>query len=362
MDRIIDRIYLIFEHYFINPSRVRPTIAIVILNFNGVKYLEQFLPSVIAGTYAAKEIVVADNGSTDDSVKFLRENYPSVRLIVLDKNFGFAGGYNMALEQVEADYYVLLNSDVEVTPGWIEPILDLMEKDPLIGACQPKILSRDNRDYFEYAGAAGGWIDYLGYPFAKGRIFDTCEKDVGQYDAVEPIFWASGAALFVRATLYHRMGGLDGYFFAHMEEIDFCWRLQLAGYRVYTCPLSRVYHLGGGTLPKGNERKTLLNYRNNLIMLAKNLPGTQLAWKIPLRWALDNISAWKLLFSGQGGSFIAILKAHFGFINWLLFRQKQSPFPPKRQGNLDGWYPRSVAWQYFARGRRTFMEIMKGKS
>jgi GT2 family glycosyltransferase len=341
---------------------VSPTIAIVILNFNGLKYLEQFLPSVIASTYDSKEIIVADNGSTDDSVNFLHEHYPSIRVIVLDKNYGFAGGYNMALAQMDADYYVLLNSDVEVVPGWIEPILDLMEKDPHIGACQPKILSWANRSFFDYAGAAGGWIDHLGYPFAKGRIFDTCEKDEGQYDEVGPIFWASGAALFVRATLYHRLGGLDGYFFAHMEEIDFCWRLQLEGHRVYTCPLSRVYHVGGGTLPTGNERKTFLNYRNNLVMLAKNGPRTQLAWKIPLRLALDNLSAWKLLFSGQTGSFVAILKAHFGFIGWLLFNQKQSIFPPKRRGNLDGWYPHSVAWQYFARGRRTFMEIMKGKS
>ncbi len=340
----------------------RPTIAIVILNWNGRRYLEKFLPSVIASSYSAKEIIVADNASTDDSVTWLRANYPQLRLIILDRNHGFAGGYNAALQQVESDYYVLLNSDVEVEPGWIEPILALMENNPSIGACQPKIRMWTDRELFEYAGAAGGWMDYLGYPFAKGRVFDTCEKDEGQYDAVEPIFWASGAAMFVRAGLYHRLGGLDGYFFAHMEEIDFCWRLQLSGFRVYTCPLSIVYHVGGGTLPKGNERKVFLNFRNNLIMLTKNLPKGQLAWKLPLRLVMDGISAWKFLFSGQSSYFGAVLKAHFGFYGWLFFHRKKSVFPPKRQGKLDGWWLHGVAWQYFVAGRKTFREIMKRKS
>ena len=252
---------------------MKPTIAIVILNWNGRKYLEQFLPSVLASTYAGKEIIVADNASTDDSIAFLSGYYPQVRVITLDRNYGFAGGYNQALKQVDSDYYVLLNSDVEVEPGWIEPILELMESDHSIGVCQPKIKMFANRELFEYAGAAGGWLDFLGYPFARGRVFDVCEQDRGQYDAAGPVFWASGAAMFVRAALYHRLGGLDGYFFAHQEEIDFCWRLQLADYKVYTCPQSVVYHVGGGTLPKGNERKVFLNFRNNLIMLAKNLPA-----------------------------------------------------------------------------------------
>jgi GT2 family glycosyltransferase len=343
-------------------SLVRPTIAIVILNFNGRKYLEKFLPSVIASTYPAKEVIVADNASTDDSVGWLRDHYPQVRLIVLDENYGFARGYNEALKGLDADYYVLLNSDVEVEPGWIEPIIDLLEKDRSIGACQPKILAWADRETFEYAGGAGGWIDYLGYPFAKGRVFDVCEKDEGQYDAAEPVFWASGAALFVRAALYHQLGGLDANFFAHQEEIDFCWRLQLTGYRVYSCPLAKVYHVGGGTLPKGNERKVFLNFRNNLVMLAKNLPLGQLVWKMPFRLFLDNLFAWKSLFSGQRAYFLAVLKAHFGFINWLLTRRKQSPFPPKRHGKLDGWYTHSIAWQYFVRGKKTFREIVKAKS
>jgi GT2 family glycosyltransferase len=342
-------------------SAGRPTIAIVILNWNGRAHLERFLPSVVASSYAGKQVIVADNASTDDSVRWLREAYPQIRLIQLDRNYGFAGGYNAALQQVESDYYVLLNSDVEVEPDWIEPIIALMENDPSIGVCQPKIRMWANRELFEYAGAAGGWIDHLGYPFAKGRVFDSCEKDEGQYDETEPVFWASGAAMFVRADLYHRLGGLDSYFFAHQEEIDFCWRSQLAGYQVYTCPQSCVYHVGGGTLPKGNERKVFLNFRNNLIMLAKNLPGGQIAWKIPLRLVMDGLSAWKFLFSGQASYFWPVVKAHFGFYRWLLADRKKSIFPPSRQGKLSGWYPHSVAWQYFISGRKTFSEIMKGK-
>ena len=353
-----------------NPSPVnhptgpagKPTIAIVILNWNGRGWLERFLPSVLASSYPAKEIIVADNASTDDSVSWLGKTYPGIRVLALDHNYGFAGGYNKALRQIKSDYYVLLNSDVEVEPGWIEPILTLMENDPSIGACQPKIRMWANREVFEYAGAAGGWMDHLGYPFARGRVFDVCEKDEGQYDEGEAIFWASGAAMFVRADLYHRLGGLDDYFFAHMEEIDFCWRLQLSGYQVYACPSSRVYHVGGGTLPKGDGRKLFLNFRNNLIMLAKNLPLGQLAWKIPLRLGMDGISACKYLFSGQSAYFWAVQKAHFGFYGWLLVNRKKSVFPPKRRGKLNGWYTHSVAWQYFISGKKTFAEIMKGKS
>ncbi len=316
----------------------------------------------MASTYPGVQVVVADNASTDDSVNFIKTHYPAIRVIVLDRNYGFASGYNEALrKQIDTDYYVLLNSDVEVLPGWIEPIIELMEKDPFIGACQPKILSFRDREYFEYAGAAGGWLDYLGYPFARGRIFDVCEKDMGQYDQTEPVFWASGAALFVRARLYHELGGLDDYFFAHQEEIDFCWRLQLAGYSVYCCPSSVVYHVGGGTLPKGNERKVFLNFRNNLIMMAKNLPAGQLFWKIPARLLLDAASAWKSLFAGQAIYFMAILEAHFAFLKWCLFKRGMSVFPIKRQGKLQGWLNRSVVCAHFVRGQKTFIEIVKDK-
>ena len=339
-----------------------PKVAIVILNYNGRKYLELFLPSVLASTYENKEVIVADNGSTDDSISFLKQNYPQVKLIILDRNYGFAGGYNESLKQVQSDYYVLLNSDVEVEKGWIEPIIALMESNPSIGACQPKLLSYNHKDLFEYAGAAGGWLDCFGYPFARGRIFDVCEADKGQYDTTAPIFWASGAAMFVRSKLYHQLRGLDHYFFAHMEEIDFCWRLQLEGYMVYACPESVVYHVGGGTLPKGNERKVFLNFRNNMIMLAKNLPLSQSIWKIPFRVLLDIISAWKSLLAGQGIYFIAVTEAHFAFIKWLFLKRKQSVFPNTKKRHLRGWFMHSVAWQHFVAGKKTFSEIVKSKS
>jgi len=333
-------------------------VSVVILNYNGRKYLERFLPSVLASTWHSLEIIVADNASTDDSLEFIGEHFPSVRIIKLARNFGYAGGYNEALKEVKSDYYVLLNSDVEVTPGWIEPVIELMEKDNQIGACQPKILSYQEKNLFEYAGASGGWIDCLGYPFARGRVFDICEIDTGQYDSVEKIFWASGAALFVRAELFHRAKGFDAYFFAHMEEIDFCWRLQLLGYGIYACPSSVVFHLGGGTLPKGNERKVFLNFRNNMIMLAKNLPKSEAVWKIPLRILLDFISAFKSLLAGQFVYFLAVGEAHMAFGKWLLFKRKGSVFPVRRKGPLSGWYRHSVAWKHFVEGRERFDEIV----
>ena len=341
---------------------MRPTIAIVILNYNGRRYLEQFLPFVTANVCPGGEVIVADNGSTDDSLAFIEAHYPGLRVIVLDRNYGFAGGYNMALQQVQSDYYVLLNSDVEVTPGWMEPIVGLMESDVTIGACQPKIRMYADREFFEYAGAAGGWVDYLGYPFARGRIFDVCERDEGQYNETVPIFWASGAALFIRSKLWHELGGLENFFFAHQEEIDLCWRMQLAGYRVYCCPQSVVFHVGGGTLPKGNERKVFLNFRNNLIMMAKCLPAEQWLWKIPVRFLLDSVSAWKSLFAGEAVYFWAILEAHLAFFKWLVVSRRKSLFPPKKRGKLLGWYTGSVVWQYFVKGKKTFAEIVKGKS
>ena len=338
-----------------------PSVAIVILNWNGRKFLEKFLPSVMASVYEHKKIIIADNASTDDSIQFLRENYPQISIIQNKTNLGFAAGYNAALKQVEADYYVLLNSDVEVTPNWIAPVIDLMESDKMIAACQPKILSYLNKDMFEYAGGSGGWLDKFGYPFMRGRVFDDCEKDTGQYDDVQPCFWASGAALFVRSSVYHELGGLDEFFFAHQEEIDFCWRLQLAEYKVYVQPASVVYHVGGGTLPKGNSRKTFLNFRNNLVMLSKNLPITTALWKIPVRLLLDALSAWRGLLSGDRGYFIAICKAHAHFIYWLFYNKKRSVFPVKKNGQPAGWYKGSVVWAYFIQKKKIFSEIISGK-
>ncbi len=347
---------------FYNPIPLAPKVAIVILNWNGRKYLEQFIPFILASTYSNQEVIVADNASTDDSVSFLRQQFPQVRVILLDRNYGFASGYNHALKKVTSDYYVLLNSDVEVIPGWIEPIVELMQSDPLIGVCQPKILTFNKRDYFEYAGASGGWIDCLGYPFARGRIFDVCERDEHQYDNPLPVFWASGAAMFVKAPLFHQLGGLDDYFFAHQEEIDFCWRLQLAGYKVYVCPESVVYHVGGGTLPKGNERKVFLNFRNNLIMLAKNLPLLQAIWKVPARLLLDAVSAWKSLAAGQAVYFVAVVEAHLAFFKWLIFNRSKSVFPVKKTGKPAGWYNHSIVWKHFVQGKKTFAEIVTDKS
>ena len=296
--------YLIFEQIYSFSLMPIPKIAVVILNWNGKNFLQRFLPSVLSTSYSHYEVIVADNGSSDDSVDFLQNNYPAIRLIRFDHNLGFAKGYNEALKLVEADYYALLNSDAETSPGWLQPMVRLLESDPSIAACQSKLLLFANKKLFEYSGAAGGWLDKYGYPFAKGRVFDVCEEDHGQYDQQEPIFWASGAALFIRAKVFHEMQGFDEYFFAHQEEIDLCWRMQLAGYKIYSCPASVVYHVGGGTLPKGNSRKTYLNFRNNKIMLSKNLPFSKKIGVIPVRNLLDAISAWKGLLTGDGGYFI----------------------------------------------------------
>jgi hypothetical protein len=338
-----------------------PSVAVVILNWNGKNYLNQFLPFLCASTYANLQIVVADNASSDDSILFLKTHYPDVIVIQNNTNEGFAKGYNTALKQVEANYYVLLNSDVEVTQGFIEPVIELMENEATIGACQPKILDWNNRTHFEYAGAGGGWIDFLGYPFCKGRFFENLEVDEGQYNKAEPIFWASGAAFFIRADLFHQLGGFDEYFFAHMEEIDLCWRIQLTGYEVYVCPASVVYHVGGGTLPKGNQRKVFLNFRNNLIMLYKNLPFNQLIWKLPLRFLLDAISAWKNVFSGQMPYFKAVIQAHFAFIDWIFNHKKVKSLKHSSKIKLTGWYKGSIVWDHFILGKKSFKEIIHQK-
>jgi GT2 family glycosyltransferase len=335
-----------------------PKIAVVILNWNGKNFLEQFLPSVLSSSYPNYEVIVADNGSADDSIEFLQNNYPGIMVIRFDQNLGFAKGYNEALKQVESDYYVLLNSDVEVTKDWLEPMVQLLENDPAIAACQPKLLSFHNKTLFEYSGAAGGWLDRFGYPFAKGRVFDICEEDHGQYDQSEPIFWASGAALFIRAKVFHTMRGFDEYFFAHQEEIDLCWRIQLAGHKIYSCPASVIYHVGGGTLPRGNTKKTYLNFRNNKIMLSKNLPFPQKLWIMSVRNLLDGISAWKGLLTGDGGYFVAIVRAHLAFAKWWCLYRKKSVFPESKKGPLAGQLQKNIAWLHFAKGKKTFSEIV----
>lgn len=337
----------------------QPKVSVVILNWNGQKHLEKFLPSVLASSYKNIEIWVADNGSVDNSILFLEQNFPQVRLLFFKENHGFAKGYNMALEKVEADYFVLLNSDVEVKANWLNPAIELLESDKQNAACQPKLLSYNKKNFFEYAGGAGGWLDRFGYPFAKGRIFDVCEEDHGQYNKTEQIFWTSGAAMIIRSSVFREMKGFDEYFFAHQEEIDLCWRIQLAGYKLFSCPASVVYHVGGGTLPRGNTLKTYLNFRNNLIMLFKNLLWFQKIWIIPFRIFLDALSAWKGLLKGDGGYFLAILRAHLSFVKWVCFKKSKSVFPEKREGILSGLYKGNVVWQHFAKKKQYFTEIIK---
>jgi GT2 family glycosyltransferase len=302
---------------------------------------------------------VADNASTDDSIAFLQQHFPQVLLIHLRKNFGFAKGYNEALKQLKEDYYLLLNSDVEVTPGWIDPMIALLEEKETHAACAPKLLDYHKRNFFEYAGGAGGWIDLYGYPFARGRVFDICEEDRGQYNNTTEVFWATGAALLIKSRVFHLMDGFDEYFFAHQEEIDLCWRIRHSGHKVFSCPASEVFHVGGGTLPKGNSRKTFLNFRNNQILLAKNLALQEKWWKIPYRMMLDQVSALKGLFSGDVGYFVAIFRAHMAFFGWLLFQPKhKSARRKKLLKELPGVYQGNVVWAHFIQRKNSFSEIV----
>ncbi|MBW7840498.1 MAG: glycosyltransferase family 2 protein [Chitinophagaceae bacterium] len=339
---------------------LKPHIAVVILNWNGKKYLQQFLPSVIAHSESEAEIIIADNGSTDDSVSFLKETYPALRVCCLGENYGFAEGYNRALKEIAASYYILLNSDVEVTRGWIQPMLHLMESDDTIAACQPKILSLNQRTMFEYAGAAGGWIDRLGYPFCRGRIFETLETDKGQYDSISEVFWASGAAMMVRADDFLGVGGFDDFFFAHQEEIDWCWRVKNNGKKVYVCPSSIVYHLGGGSLAHDNPRKLFLNYRNNLIMIWKNLSASEKAGTILLRMVLDGVAGIRFLFTGKFRYCFTIAEAHFSFYRWL-FIKKRINTANRPLKSHSGVYNGSIVWEYFGRGKKIFSDIVKIK-
>lgn len=278
----------------------QPKVAVVILNYNGKHWLQQFLPNVLQYSTAPNvTIYVADNASTDDSVSYIQTNFPTVKIIQNAVNTGYAGGYNEALKQVQSDYYVLLNSDVEVSANWIENTIHYMQQDDLIAACQPKIVSYHEKNKFEYAGAAGGFIDKYGYPFCRGRMFDTCETDNGQYNTSDEIFWASGACLFIRASLFHEVGGLDADFFAHMEEIDLCWRLKNLGYKICYCAESTVYHVGGGTLNKSNPKKTFLNFRNNRALLHKNYDANTLKKIEKTRNFLDLIAWIKAVLSGN---------------------------------------------------------------
>lgn len=332
-----------------------PRTAVIILNWNGSKLLRRYLPSVISNTDPALgRVIVADNGSIDDSLKVLADDFPQVEVWPFKENHGFAGGYNRCLQRAANEgyeYTVLLNSDVAVAAGWLTPLVDFMDSHPEAGAAQPKILSDTNRDTFEYAGASGGFIDKHGYPFCRGRIFATCEKDQGQYDDVIEVFWATGAALMVRTQLYLQVGGLDEAFFAHMEEIDLCWRILLAGHKIYVVPQSDVYHLGGGSLPASNPRKTYLNFRNNLLMLHKNLPDSTRGRKLFVRRLLDTIAWAKFVATFDWRNASAVLRAHRDF------RRMRRNYVTHPDIDLLDTRPdthRNILTSYYLRHRRTF--------
>lgn len=328
-------------------------IAIVILNYNGEAMLRRYLPSVVKNSGSA-DIIVADNASTDGSLVLLRAEFPSVGIIENDHNYGFAEGYNRALAKVEAEYYVLLNSDVEVTEGWLEPLLSFMKSKADCAACQPKLRSASSRDMFEYAGACGGLIDRYGYPYCRGRIFGTIERDDGQYDDPTEVFWASGAALFIRSADYKAAGGLDARFFAHNEEIDLCWRLKIMGRKVYCVPSSVVYHVGGGTLPKNNPAKTYLNFRNNLTMLYKNLPDSEFRQVMRVRRVLDMVAALQALLTGHYEEYVAIRHGRRDFKAWRnLFANDRRQWGSKSSPALTGRYGGSILWQYYVKGQKS---------
>jgi GT2 family glycosyltransferase len=335
-------------------------VAIVILNWNGQKMLQQYLPTVLQYSREEAVVYVADNASTDDSLELLAKDFPECKVIRLEKNWGFAEGYNQALRQVDAEYYLLLNSDIEVTHHWLTPLVEFMDVHPEVAACQPKLLSIFDKDRFEYAGASGGFLDRLGYPFCRGRIFDTVEQDDGQYDYAMEILWATGAALMIRSKDYWDAGGLDARFFAHNEEIDLCWRLRLMGRKIFCVTDSIAYHLGGGTLPKGNPRKTFLNFRNNLTMLYKNLPDNELSHVMRVRFFLDWLAAFQMLILGRSlGDFKAVYKARKEFNRWKhdFDADRKRIQANKKTDDIPERIQKSILWEYYVKGKKTVNKL-----
>lgn len=348
-------------------TQAKPHVAVVILSWNGKDYLKSYLPSVLKTEYPNCSIYVADNASSDGTVVWLKATFPEVKIVETGYNAGFAEGYNIALKQIEADYFVLLNQDVAVEPNWLGILVDKAESDKSIGACQPKLLADKKRDYYEYAGAAGGFLDKWYYPFCRGRFFDVLEKNNKAYDSEMEIAWGSGACLFIRADLFLKSGGLDKDFFAHMEEIDLCWRIKNAGYTIFACPKSVVYHLGGGSLNYGNPRKTHLNFRNNLRMIVKNAPDH--SWKkvLFIRFFLDQLSAFYFLLSGHWGDFKAVQNAHFSFASelkkWVTKRKELKVNLDKikiGKPSKSGFYKKSIVYQFFVKKKKSFSELDRG--
>lgn len=336
--------------------------AVVILNWNGEKFLNQFLPVLLRNTQLpGVDIYVADNASTDNSLSLIEEQFPTVKTLLLDKNYGFAGGYNKALAQINADYFVLLNSDVEVTENWLQPLLNYMNENADVAACQPKIKSFYNRDYFEHAGASGGFIDYLGFPFCRGRVVGTAEMDRGQYDTVIDVFWATGACLLIRSELYNQVGGLDDEFFAHMEEIDLCWRLKGQGFRIVCIPQSEVYHVGGGTLQVEHPHKTYLNFRNNLLMLYKNLPQKSLSNIMRWRMLFDYAAAFQLFVTGKPKNAKSVFKARRDFKKMLpgFVNKRIENLSSAKRTDFPEMLRKSIVIEYYLKGNKTYSKLIK---
>ena len=353
---------ILVRNFFKEQSKQSADVATVILNYNGKEFLQRFLPFFKSSRYPNEKLYVVDNASTDGSVRWLRSEQTGAEIILLNSNEGYAGGYNQGLARIKAKYYAIVNSDIEITPQWLDPIIDMMEKDDTIGAVQPKILSEAKRGHFEYAGASGGYMDALGYPFCRGRILQKIERDTGQYNKPAETFWASGAAFVIRSDVFHEIGAFDQDYFAHQEEIDLAWRLQLKKYRIMCCPSSVVYHVGGGTLNYDNPQKIYLNFRNNLITLFKYLPGIDLFWILLLRWFLDGLAGLRFLAYGQFANMFAIIKAHFyiyGHLRTILKKRKAAAaqytfisFP-----DLSGVYQGSIIFEYYIRLKRKFSDL-----
>jgi len=333
--------------------------AVVILSYNGTKWHELFLPQIVADAHTGYEVIVADNASTDDTLQYVNTNFPSVKTLRIDINHGFANGYYEALKQIKAKYYILLSADFEVTAGWFPPLHAAMERDPMLAACQPKIRYWRDRECFEYAGAGGGFMDTYGYLFCRGRIFFDIEKDLGQYNDNIEVFWASGGCIMVRADLYHRVGGLDKDFYAHMEEVDLCWRLKNAGYKIGYIGNSLVYHVGGSVISYGSPQKLYYNFRNNLVLLIKNEKRSRLLWLFPLRFILDGVAGLRLLLTGNARQTFTIVRAHFHVYRhlgkWFRIRHENKKMITRR--NEEGIYSRSIVWDYFLLRKKKFPQL-----
>lgn len=334
-----------------------PSVGIAILNWNGRHFLETLLPLLGALTYPNYTVYVIDNNSSDDSVSFLKADFPGVKIISLEANYGFAKGYNLGLTPVTEDYYLMLNSDVEVGKDFLQPMVELMESDAQIAICQPKVLSLRNKAYFEHAGAAGGMMDMLGYPFCRGRIFDTVETDMGQYDNIQQIFWATGTCCLIRKEAYWKINGMYDYYFMHMEEIDMCWRLNSAGYKIMYCPQAVVYHLGGGSLPYQSATKTYYNFRNNIVMCFRNSPWYVNLWLLPVRLFMDTAAALQFAVSGNTANTKAVAKGYAHFCKWL-FMKNGTVKTKKSLFKLPGVVKKSIVWQYFIGKKKRYTDIV----